>query len=462
MPDVPSHPLPPRLHARPATGWVNDPNGVGFWDGRWHVTLQHNPGTATWGDIRWAHLSSEDLVTWREEAPALVPRPGTIDAGGVWSGAVVHEGPSTAGGPTAPALVYTAIPADGGAAAARVAVARPDGRGGWHQPTTTATGSAPAGVRDVRDPFVLTWRGRRYGLQGGGTHDGVPLVLLYDAEDLDRWRYLGPLVRGDDPVARRHAPGRLWECPQLVRVEGTWVLLVSLWDDSLPGCEDFGPQRVAWLTGDLELAIDGAADAAAGADAERPRFRPTAGGPLDSGTAFYASQVLPGDARDRVLAWGWAWEGTRSEPPQQAPERPWAGALTFPRELHAGPSGVRSAPAREVLDALGEVRLTDAAPVSFTAPVWLARLPAAGSLTVLLGTTDDDHATATSREVWSGAGADVLVTVDGSVLEAWVDGVAATHRVYPASGEHWLVVARDRAEATSGVLISAIAPVVRR
>ncbi|HPQ85464.1 MAG TPA: hypothetical protein PLQ14_13485, partial [Actinomycetota bacterium] len=79
------------MHARPALGWVNDPNGIGRWDGRWHVMYQWNPAAAVHGDIHWGHMSSADLLSWRDDGVALRPRPGDIDAAGVWSGVAVPD-----------------------------------------------------------------------------------------------------------------------------------------------------------------------------------------------------------------------------------------------------------------------------------------------------------------------------------------------------------------------------------
>src|SRR3954471_10125036 len=81
------HPDPafPRLHGRPDRGWVNDPNGCAHVDGRWHVFFQHNPAGPLHDAICWGHISSTDLVRWREEPIALVPRPGELDRFGCWS-----------------------------------------------------------------------------------------------------------------------------------------------------------------------------------------------------------------------------------------------------------------------------------------------------------------------------------------------------------------------------------------
>lgn len=410
-------PLRPRLHPRPSRGWINDPNGIGFWDGAWHVMAQHNPRAAVWGDIEWCHLSSPDLLTWTEHPAAVVPRPGTIDADGVWSGVAHHvDG--------VPHLVYTAVAAGAGDATdrARVAVARPDGRGGWTQPDVTVTGPAPDDVRDVRDPFLFHHRGHRYAVQGARTRDDVPLVLLYDADDLDRWQLLGPLLRGDDPVAREHAPGLLWECPQLVAFDGRWVLLLSLWDDSVPGCEEFGPQRTAWLVGDL--VDDGGL-----------RYVPTGGGSLDDGSALYAPQAVVHD--DRTLVWGWAWEGTRSTPPADLPPRDWAGILTYPRELRLG-AGDDGAPA--LLSALvPEVGGAFAAPVEATdLPTWLAEIGSPDGPVRRVALDLEQHGAAT--RVLEVSGSHVVVTVDGSILEAFVDGRAITHRVHPDADARWHLV----------------------
>ena len=91
---------------------------------------QWNPAAAVHGDIHWGHMSSADLLSWRDDGVALRPRPGDIDAAGVWSGVAVPD----AGGV---ALVYTAVPDD--ARHACVAVARQAADGTWAQPGRVAT-----------------------------------------------------------------------------------------------------------------------------------------------------------------------------------------------------------------------------------------------------------------------------------------------------------------------------------
>ena len=283
----------PRLHVRPRWGWLNDPNGLCRVDGTYHVFFQHNPYEPVHGHIHWGHVSSTDLLRWTEHPLALVPQPGTPDAAGCWSGCVTDDD----GTPTA---VLTAVPDHAWNAGALLA------RGDrtlvrWTPGDHVVAGPPfPAGVEEVRDPFVFHVDGRRYVVQGAGSRHGRPRLLLWGADDLERWVDLGPLLTDDDPVAAVVADANIWECPNLVRVPADagrarggdrWVLLVSLWRWTDDAHELAG---VRHLVGDLVP------------DAPGLRFVASSGGVLDDGPAFYAPQVLPDG--DRVLLWGWAWE----------------------------------------------------------------------------------------------------------------------------------------------------------
>ena len=148
----------PHLHVRPADGWVNDPNGIGHWDGRWHVMYQWNPNAPQHGDIHWGHMSSADLLSWRDEGVVLRPRPEGLDAAGVWSGVAVPDGGGVA-------LVYSAVPDH--AWHAGVAVARRGGDGAWVQPDRRAAEHPDRSRwRAVREPFVLLPGARGVGLLG--------------------------------------------------------------------------------------------------------------------------------------------------------------------------------------------------------------------------------------------------------------------------------------------------------
>ncbi len=419
----------PRLHVRPPSGWVNDPNGIAYIDGTWHVFYQHNPDAPVHGNICWGHATSTDLLTWTDEPIALRPRSETIDAGGVWSGVATMADDE-------PVLVYTAMPGDPAEAGAALARRRRDGT--WQQSDQFAAPPAP-GLREMRDPFLVSVDGRRYALLGGGRTDGTPVVLIYDATDLEHWELLGDLLTGPDltPDLRTLAHAQIWECPQLVRLpsadeEGhTWALIVSLWHDE-PGVPQL--DGVTVLLGELDLT------------GTHPRFLPEAGHRLDDGPDFYAPQAVAHEGR--VLLWGWTWESRSDRTEAEVEEAGWAGALTFPRELFLARTADRpqlhSAPAPE-LTGLRRRPLTVTRNGTFAVSAWEITTAEAGEVHVRLVGPDG------IREVWSAAAAtSATVLVDGSVLEAFVDGRASTVRAYPRPGEAWQVEAS--CAATGGEL----------
>lgn len=408
----------PRLHPRPASGWVNDPNGLCRVDGTYHVFFQHNPASVRHGSICWGHLSSPDLLHWTEEPLALRPRVGGPDAAGCWSGCITDD----EGVPTA---VYTAVPDD--PARAVVALARADRtlREWVQEPGAVPTGpfsaaageAAPVGTgpEQVRDPFLFHHQGRRYAVQGAGGREGPAQLLLWDCEDLRRWRPLGTLLDSSDPVAAAVAPAEIWECPNLFPSAGRWVLLVSLWRwvdgrDVLSG--------VRHLVGDLT------------ADGSGLRFRPEHGGPFDDGPVCYAPQVLV--EPDRVLCWGWAQE--RGRTPEQLAAAGWAGVLTSPRELLLVDGVLVSRPAAE-LAVLRQARLSVPPGVDFSEPAF--EVEAHGPVRLVLRSGGADR---WAVEAVGSPAAPARLLVDGSLVEVFAGGRCRTDRAYPGADSTWLVL----------------------
>ncbi|WP_432545873.1 glycoside hydrolase family 32 protein [Kineococcus sp. SYSU DK004] len=401
-----SDPHLPALHVRPPRGWVNDPNGLARVDGRWHVFFQHNPAAPVHDAIRWGHASSADLLRWEDEPDALLPREGGPDAAGCWTGCLVDDG----GVPTA---VYSGVTGTEGVS--EVVLARSDRTlRTWAQDERAVVPMPDLpGVSHVRDPFVFTAGGRRWAVQGAGHPGGTPRLLLFSCDDLTRWEPCGELLTGDDPVAAKHAEADVWECPNVVEVDGRWVLVVSLWRwtdgaHALSG--------VSWLTGDLDLT-DGA-----------PRFRPSAGGPLDDGPAFYAPQALPADSR--TLLWGWSWELREQAEVDRAG---WAGCLTFPRELRVDGDVLTSVPAAELTGLRREELHLRGGRVTTAA----FELETAGGLHLALAGPDGERPVVDVPPTAAGRPARVLV--DGSVVEVFAGGTPVTTRAYATGGEEWVV-----------------------
>lgn len=412
-----SHPDPsfPALHGRPDQGWINDPNGLAVIDGRYHVFFQYNPDAPVHADICWGHVSSTDLVRWRQEPIALAPRAGGPDERGCFSGCLVDEDGT-------PTVVYTAITHT---LYTGVVLATSDRTAASWVPegSVLANSDLPRGI-GIRDPYLFTLDGHRYAAQGGGITDGTPRIYLYGCDDLRNWTFLGDLLTFEDPVAAAYANCSVWECPNLFELDGRWVLLASPLSIE-PDRHTHG--EVFALIGQLERSESGL------------RFRPASASPVDLGPSFYAPQVLADG--ERRLLWGWTKDIGRSN--EEIAAVGWTGSLTFPRELRLVDGVLASRPAveltglrRECLDA------TDAADgvvteLSFEIQGELTS--GSGVLRLILESSDSE----TPQVVVDLAGdrnASIRVLVDGSVIEVFTsDAPARTLRAYPGPKSRWRV-----------------------
>lgn len=389
----------PSLHIRPAKGWINDPNGVGKVDGRWHVFFQYNPNEPRHRNVHWGHWSSADLLHWQEHSIALRPRPGEIDEIGCWSGALlIDDG--------VPTLCYTATPDEPANAVGTIAVGDATLEN-WTPATEPSAPPAGSYPDETRDPYPFEFQGKRYIAQGFGQAGAVGKVLSYDATDLHKWRELGVLLSADDPrTGLPHAD--IWECPNLLPVDDMWVLFVSL---LIPGTKIAQPVR--WITGDLVDSDQG------------PKFVPFANGVLDLGDGFYAPQAAVDD-EGRALLWGWSWEIDRDDAWLDA--HGWSGALTTPRELHVRDGQL-------VVEPISEFTQLRAGQLGAN---WSISQAAAFEVNA------EDAATLRCSDVEGGrdhidipAGGRVLV--DGSLVELFVDGTSYTTRIYPTAEVTWQI-----------------------
>ncbi|MCE9590981.1 MAG: glycoside hydrolase family 32 protein [Planctomycetes bacterium] len=311
---APRDPHRPGYHFMPPKNWMNDPNGLIQFRGRYHIFYQHNPNAAVWGDMHWGHAVSDDMVRWKHLPPAIAPTPGGYDKDGVFSGCCVDfDG--------RPAALYTGISPEVQCLAFADDPNDPDLRT-WTKHAGNPVIPAPPRIGELtgfRDPYV--WR------EADGWHMAVgsglrsaprgPLprgcVLLYRSTDLVNWEYLHTLCEGDANE------GEMWECPNFFELDGKHVLLIA----GLPS------GKSVYLVGDYR----------------DKRFSPRLRGEIDAGGSLYAPQVFT-DAKGRGIMFGWLRE-TRPISAQAASG--WACAQTLPRVLTLGDDGaLRYAPAEEV------------------------------------------------------------------------------------------------------------------
>ena len=330
---APAAPTPqyrPAYHFTPAAHWMNDPNGLVFHLGVYHLFFQYHPHSSVWGPMHWGHATSTDLLRWTEQPIAL--RPDAL--GMIFSGSAVADERNRAGlGPAgSQPLVAMFTHHDMPAAQAgrldhqhqSLAFSLDDG-----QTWTAHTGNpviANPGRKDFRDP-KLRWLpevDRWIASLACGDR-----IAFYSSPDLKTWTLESEFGDG------LGAHGGVWECPDLLPLTDTegrrrWVLLVSL----TPGGPN-GGSATQYFIGDF--------------DGHRFSTDHPAARWLDHGPDNYAGITWAG-VDDRALFIGWMsnWQYA-----QAVPTAPWRSAMTMPRELtlrqHAGRAWLASQPAREVL-----------------------------------------------------------------------------------------------------------------
>ncbi|MCA9780118.1 MAG: glycoside hydrolase family 32 protein, partial [Candidatus Eremiobacteraeota bacterium] len=209
----------PQFHFTPPKNWMNDPNGLVYFDGEYHLFYQHNPFGIRWGHMSWGHAVSKDLVKW-EHLPIALPELENLMA---FSGSVVIDKTNSAGfGKDAMVALYTGYRPRDGWQAQFLAYSTDRGR------TWERYGTDPVldiGSTDFRDPKVF-----RYG-QEWRMVLALPTqrkVSFYSSTNLKDWTWLSDF-------GPQGAVGGAWECPDLFSLqvenwegEERWVLQVDI------------------------------------------------------------------------------------------------------------------------------------------------------------------------------------------------------------------------------------------
>ena len=300
----------PRFHFTPPSDWMNDPNGLVYFEGEYHLFYQYRTPRD------WGHAVSTDLVHWSHLPIAL----SHDDLGAIYSGSAVVDRDDTSGffdGQPGMVAIFThhnTREAPAGPQVQSIAYSRDRGRT-WtmyaHNPVI-----ANPGVADFRDPkvfwhaptgrwvMVLTFNGDR--------------VRFYTSTDLKEWAYANEF--GVDQGAR----GGVWECPDLFELPidgegGTrWVLHVSqLYRDRT---QTGHRPDMQYFVGDFDgttFTNDNPADTVLWSDYGRDNY-----------AAVSWSDLPPSDGRRILIGWmnNWAYA-------HQVPTSPWQGAMTVPREV---------------------------------------------------------------------------------------------------------------------------------
>lgn len=306
----------PQIHFSPKENWMNDPNGMVYYDGEYHLFYQYYPDSTVWGPMHWGHAISTDMVHWEELPIALYPD----ELGYIFSGSAVIDWNNTSGlqdGEHPPMIaIFTHHNIKGEREEGNntfqyqsIAYSNDKGRT-WSMYEGNPVVPNP-GIRDFRDPKV-SW------------HEATgKWVMIFAAADRVRLYSSPNLIDWDfesEFGADLGAHGGVWECPDLfpLQVEGTdetkWVMLVSI----NPGGPN-GGSATQYFVGDF----DGKTFTTAQNDTKW----------LDYGRDNYAgvtwSDIPEEDGRRLFIGWMSNWDYA-----QVVPTESWRSAMTLPRSLH--------------------------------------------------------------------------------------------------------------------------------
>ena len=295
----------PSYHHTPSYGWMNDPNGMFYKDGVYHLCYQYNPYGSKWGNMHWGHAISRDLIHWKEVEPTIARDP----MGHIFSGSAVIDKEGTAKyGKDAIVALYTSASDKNGQI--QCMAYSTDGGYTFHKYPGNPVLTPFDGLKDFRDPKVFWYAPLKkwYMIVSADKE-----MRFYSSPNLRDWTYVSAFGQGYG------AQPNQFECPDFFQlpVDGNpnkkkWVMIVNI----NPGCL-FGGSATEYFIGDFDgknFVCDS---------------KPSVAKFLDYGKDHYATVTFSG-IQDRVLGIAWMsnWQYANVTPIRQ-----YRGANTLPREF---------------------------------------------------------------------------------------------------------------------------------
>lgn len=315
----------PQFHYSPEANWLNDPNGMVYYKGEYHLFYQHHPNGTTWGPMHWGHAVSSDLVFWKHLPIALEPDA----AGAIFSGSIVVDWQDTTGffnGESGLVAIFTHAgtypDSDRSRQVQSIAYSKDDGRT-WEMHEGNPVLSDESKL-DFRDPKVF-WHAETNRwvmvLATGQT------ISIYTSPNLKEWKFVSEF--GENQGFHQG----VWECPDLFElpVNGDeavrkWVLLVSVGDhpDLAEG------SRTQYFVGEFDgctFTNNSSDDTTLWLDHGRDNY---------AGVSW--SDIPKSDNRRIYIGWMSNWKYANHTPSDK-----WRGAMTLPRTLSlvSGELGIR-------------------------------------------------------------------------------------------------------------------------
>ena len=302
----------PQFHFSPPANWMNDPNGMVYYKGEYHLFYQYYPDSTVWGPMHWGHAISKDLTHWENLPVALYPD----SIGDIFSGSVVVDHNNTAGLQDGSEKTLVAIFTQHNMAMEKagknnfqtqgIAYSNDKGRS-WKKYSQNPVLKNP-GMRDFRDPKV-SWQGKfkKWVMTLAVGNE----IYFYSSKNLKDWSLSGKFGLEEG------SHGGVWECPDLMEMkvgngkESKWVLLVSIGAGATNGGS--GTQ---YFVGDFD-----------GNTFKNDHSKETILW-VDYGCDNYAGVTWSNTNRHLFLGWMSNWQYA-----QTVPTKSWRSAMTIPREL---------------------------------------------------------------------------------------------------------------------------------
>ncbi len=319
----------PAFHLAPRVGWMNDPNGFSWYQGKYHLFYQYNPYATHWGPMHWGHAVSRDLLHW-EYCPAALAPDELYDCDGCFSGSAAQlpDGRQL--------IMYTGVVCEKPVSSDPIeyqtqCIAVGDGVNyeKYEGNPVLTRDDLPEGasVHDFRDPRLFTRRDGSYDcFVGSRPADGSGQILLYHSEDGFHWSFQKVIARNENRF------GMMWECPDFFELDDKWVLLTSP--------QDMLPSGFEYHNGNGTLCLIGSYDQ------DKMEFTEESNQAVDYGIDFYAPQtVLAPDGRRIMIGWMQNWDTVSQHRNRMLK---WYGQMSLPREIWIRDGRLYQWPVREI------------------------------------------------------------------------------------------------------------------
>ncbi len=300
----------PAMHFTPAKGWMNDPNGMFYKDGVYHLYFQHYPDSTVWGPMHWGHATSTDLISWKQEPIAIYPD----SIGMIFSGSAVVDENNTSGfgsnGKAPIVAIFTQHNMEGEKSGKidfqnqSIAYSNDNGYT-WKMYAGNPVIHNP-GIKDFRDPKVMWHEATKKWIMTLAVKNKVS---FYSSSNLKEWKH-----ESDFGINNGSHDG-VWECPDLFSLKldnrNFWVLTVSI----NPGGPNKG-SATQYFIGEFDghSFISGSS---------KTKW-------MDYGADNYAG-VTFSNTGEKKISIGWMSNWMYA---QQVPTNKWRSAMTSPRELY--------------------------------------------------------------------------------------------------------------------------------